>query len=127
MIFPDLLNKKLSCFAILLSFIFISSCEQDVDLRNWKDTPAIYGLLNIKDSVQYIRINRAFSSDDPYSVVSIPDSVTYGFDELEVTLRKIESGSPSENIITLEPTNKIPKDDGLFTTKNFNLYKTVII
>ena len=65
---------------LALSFVF-SSCETDFDtIAEWKDITVVYGLLDQKNSVQYIKINKAFLGDGNALVYAQePDSSNYGF------------------------------------------------
>ena len=71
------LKRILSLFFLFL--FFLSSCEKDLDVASWKEVSVIYGVINIKDSVQYLRINSMYTApyDAPYGYTSINDSVNY--------------------------------------------------
>ncbi len=118
---------RCSLFLPLIGFILLlSSCEKDIKLTEWKDTPVVYALLNLKDSVQYIRINRAFVANDPYQVVQNPDSISYGIDELKVTIQKLDGDSTVGDVIEFTPTFRFHKEEGIFTSKDYFVYRSVI-
>ncbi|MBK8876748.1 MAG: hypothetical protein IPN13_23830 [Bacteroidetes bacterium] len=56
------MNMKLTaiCGLIAGSMLF-SACDNDIDLlAPYKEIGVVYGLINPKDTVQYVRIQRAF-------------------------------------------------------------------
>ncbi len=47
---------------IIIGFFLITSCSNEFDLNEkWKDIPVTYGMLNPKDTAQYIRLERVFN------------------------------------------------------------------
>jgi len=74
---------------ILLALItcFLASCETDLDINaDWEEITIVYGILNPNDSIQYIKINKAFlGQGDPYEFAKVSDSL-YHKDSLDVTL-----------------------------------------
>ena len=91
----------------------ISSCENDFEINaDWKETIVIYGLLDPLDSVQVIKINKAFlnTSGSAYEVAQNPDSLY--LDSTYATLTEVSSG----RIIVLQKSI-VEKDSGLFGTK----------
>lgn len=70
--------KKAGLIFIILALILTVSCEKDLELAKWEEISVIYSLINIKDSAQYLRINRVYSTDnDPLNYTQINDSVNY--------------------------------------------------
>lgn len=115
------MNKKI--FSILLITIgFIYSCSTDFDVdADWKDITIVYGLLNPADSVQYIKVNKAFlGKADAYQMAQCSDSLNYS--NVNVILEKIKKGKVVTTI-TLEKTI-LPKVDGIFSTNDNIVYKT---
>ena len=52
---------------VLLGFalILFSGCDNEVDINaDWKETIVVYGLLNPNDSIQYIKVNKAFLNEN---------------------------------------------------------------
>ena len=117
---------KYSILFISVLILLLSSCEKDLELSDWKDTSVVYALLNLKDSVQYIRINRAYVADDPYQVVGNSDSISYGIDELKITIQKLEGDTTVGDPIEFTPSFRFNKEEGLFTTKNYFIYKSIV-
>jgi hypothetical protein len=134
--------KLLTFFCI--SFILFISCNEDFDINGeWQDITVVYGLINQKDSIQYIKINKAFLGDgNAYEMAKEADSVQYS-QELEVKLIEYKlidnsynpmlasSWNATGKVIELERTNEIKKSDttlsgkpGTFGTQLNYLYKT---
>lgn len=73
----------LSCLSIILQ-----SCETDINISDqWENIPVIYSILDPKDTIHYIRVNRVFSGNaSGYEMASHADSLIYNAD-LNVTVR----------------------------------------
>lgn len=116
------MNKllKVICAIVLLQ----SSCSTDVDLiAPYKETPVVYGLLDASDSIQYIRINRAFLGEgDAYIMAQNPDSFNYS-DILTVSLQRIKNGSLLQTLNLVRKENVVI-DPGIFATQSNVLYYT---
>jgi hypothetical protein len=86
------MSKYLIAFFIVL--ILFNSCSTDVDLnQEWQDIPVIYSILDINNSTQYIRINRAFLGDgDASQLAQIPDSINYNY-LLDVRVREYDQNN----------------------------------
>ena len=116
---------KYGLIVSFLSIVFvISACSTDVDvIGNWKETTVVYGLLNQNDSLQYVKVNKAFLGDENALVMAQEyDSLNYGT-ELEIVLERIKNGSVIESFI-LQRDTTVVKDNGVFFYPNQVLYKT---
>lgn len=50
---------------ILLCLLGSLSCSEDFQLTEpWKDIPVVYGFVNVRDSVQYVRVERLFVDEN---------------------------------------------------------------
>ena len=71
--------RILSCLIICISLF--SACENEVDLTaDFRNIPIVYGLLNHGDSINYIRIQKAYLPADGESALDValnPDSLFY--------------------------------------------------
>ncbi len=101
---------------ILLSATAFSSCKKDFELNApYRETMVVYGLLNLRDSVQYVRISKAFLGEGNALVTAqIPDSINYD-DVLDVSIEELNNGIVI-NTLQLERTDTIPKDAGVFAS-----------
>ena len=83
-----------TCIALLfLVGLTTTSCENDFEINaDWKETIIIYGLLDPLDSVQEIKINKAFlnSVGSAYEVAQNPDSLY--LDSTFATITEVGSG-----------------------------------
>lgn len=104
-------------FPLLLLF---TKCSTDFDINaDWKDIAVVYGIIDHSDSVQYIKINKAFlGNKDAYIMAQESDSLFYP--DTEVFLEPLNDTSHLYdnygNIerIKLEETLDIQKDSGIF-------------
>ena len=122
--FKDSFNKISKCLnslGIILVFLVFSACENTVNINaEWKETIVVYGLLDPNDSVQYIKVNKAFLNQNTsaYTVAQISDSLY--LDSTEVSLRRVNTGQ----LINLIRTNKIKKQPGIFASDVNYLWQT---
>ncbi|MCF8228866.1 MAG: hypothetical protein K9G58_08555 [Bacteroidales bacterium] len=117
--------KKVVAPFILLSLLMISACETEVDLiGEFKQTPIIYGLLNQKDSIHYVRVNKAFiTSENAFDAAKIEGINEYYPDSVQVYLLEMdENGSLLDKVI-MDTTTYYTKP-GDFNTKK--LYYTCL-
>jgi len=115
---------------LLISIIpcFLTSCETDFDvIADYKEVAIVYGLLNQADSVQYLRINKAFLGDgNSLTYAKIADSSSFGGD-IKVVLTEVTPGGIKTEFIfdTITLSNKQPGDfyapDQLFYYSNMKL------
>ena len=106
-------KKCLNSLGIILVLLVFSSCENTVDINaEWKETIVVYGLLDPNDSVQYIKVNKAFLNQNTstYTVAQISDSLY--LDSTEVSLRQVNTG----RVINLIRTNTVKKQPGIFAS-----------
>ncbi len=117
------MNKLLKVFCAIV--LLQSSCKTDIDLlAPYKETMVIYGLLDPSDSVQVLRINRAFLGEgDAYTFAQVPDSFNYR-DILDVKLERYNKDSVKTGTITLERFEGPPLSSGIFATQPNILYRT---
>jgi hypothetical protein len=118
------MKKLLFLLFILPVIIFTSSCETDFDLTtDYKEIAVVYGLLNQNDSVQYLRINKAFLGDGNALIYSgIPDSSSFG-NSIEVSMiESLESGA--QRTIFFDTVTIHDKDSGYFYYPDQLMYKT---
>lgn len=114
-------TKCLNSLGVILVLLAVSSCENTVDINaDWKETIVVYGLLDPNDSVQYIKVNKAFLNQNTsaYTVAQISDSLY--LDSTEVSLRQLKTG----RVINLVRTNTIKKQPGIFASDVNYLWQT---
>jgi hypothetical protein len=117
--------KNMPLIFSLAICIFLLSCQKDFSVVTDKgESYAIYSLLNLKDSANYVRINRIYiSDDDPEQYIDDPDSVNIRAEDFQVTLQPYQS-EDAEEIIVLNPSNDYIKDQGPFAIAHYQTFKT---
>ena len=89
----------------------------------YKEITVVYGLLNTADTVQWIRINKAFlGMGNALVMAQQPDSINYP-DILDVKLQEYE-GSTLRKTFSLLRDSSIQKEPGVFATVPNILYRT---
>ncbi|MFC2117657.1 hypothetical protein ACFLSY_03335 [Bacteroidota bacterium] len=117
-------SKKLIIWLLVLLFLpFTQSCEDEVDAFVEGDPVAIvYCLLNPFDSVQYVRINRTYLSEEgTEGFPSTSDSI-YFMEDIQVSIERWEDNEVKETIIFEKYEGK-PKDSGNFPNDKSILYR----
>ena len=110
---------------ILIAIIsFLYSCETDFNTTaDWEDITVVYGLIDTRDSIQYIKINRAFLTEqNVMTYAALRDSNEY-LHQLEVT---IDEYNPSGNKVkthVLDSTTTYDKEPGEFYYPDQTLYR----
>ena len=109
--------KTYAATILITSLFILISCDKTVDLfEDYKDITIVYGLINPKDSISYIRIEKAFlSTENIYQIAKIPDSNLYSY-KLDV---KILSGN---QIIEFDTITIYNKNEGIFYAPNMQVY-----
>ncbi len=125
--------KKLLIPFISILIIGMAACSTDFDVTaDWEEITIIYGLLNGIDDSQYIRIQKAFLSENTSAleIAEIGDSLYHetGGEALSAVLEEIRiSNNSISRTITLEKVNAsdegINKEEGVFATNPNFLYK----
>lgn len=117
--------KLLYLFMAICTSVFLFSCEKDFTATTEKEESyAVYCLLNLKDSANYVRINRVFlTPGDPGQYFQVADSVNIRAEDFEVTLLPYLNGNPG-NAIVLDPSDDRVKDEGLFSSMGYQTFKT---
>ena len=110
---------------VLLLAAYFVACEKDLDTAEWKEISVIYGVINQKDSVQYVRINRVYTSphDDPLNYTQVNDSVNYPQEIFEVFLEEYQDGELVGEPIEYYPVDR-QKEPGLFSNESNCVFKT---
>lgn len=121
--------KKLLIFFISVSILF-NSCSTDVDINaDWKDVTIVYGILNLNDSINYIKINKAFLGDaNAYEMAKQSDSLFYNSIN-KVSLQQGKTNANGDWVpygpeILLQKTDSFPKDTGIFASNRNDIFYT---
>lgn len=121
-------------FTFLLSGLiciiaFLNSCTNDFDLVDqWQDIPIAYGLLNVNDTAQYIKIEKAFLDTETSALVLAqePDSLYY--QNLSVELQELGNNGVVDFSFPLMLVDAnlegYIKPEGIFASSPNYVYKT---
>ena len=116
--------KLISLIYIVFIVAIFNSCKNDLDaLAPYKESIAVYGLIDPADSVNYIRVNRVFlGSGSAVDVAQIQDSVYFKPGEATVTVEKYWNGTLKQKYVFSETYEK-PLQPGVFNTNQL-IYKS---
>lgn len=112
--FDRIMKNKTTCLLLAVVLILTQSCKNDIETNaDWKEIFVVYGLLNATDSVHYVRVNRAFLSENQSAleVAKVVDTSYYS--QLEVKVEEFD-GNTLKNTYLLATNNKLAKDTGVF-------------
>jgi hypothetical protein len=115
-------------YFLLLMGIFIS-CEKDFSVisDNSEPFPVVYGLLDIADSVHYIKIYKSYLTDgNAYDLTKDIHKYSY-IDSIDVYLIEYNLQGDILRKIPFDTTTSIPKDSGLFGYPVQILYKVYAV
>lgn len=107
-------------FAFSFLFFVFTGCSNELDIiAPQEEVMIVYGLLNVSDSVHYIKINKGFASEDQAPILLAQDPDQLFFDSLLVTLI-----DKSNNVsVTLNPVS-MDKNAGVFNNTVNYVYAT---
>ncbi|MBL0048392.1 MAG: DUF4249 family protein [Bacteroidetes bacterium] len=116
--------KKLFVLFVFITTLFFG-CKTDFEINApWKETTVIYGLLDINQSVQMIKINKAFLGEgDANQFAQNPDSINYNPADLSVKMYQLKNGI-AEKTLVLHDSLLPSKKPGDFTTQKNIVYVT---
>ncbi len=116
--FETAMKKALLCFSLILALL--PSCKNELEIIGpQEEVMVVYAILNKFDSIQYIKINKGFASQDESPIELAKDVDNLFFDSLQVTLINLTSGF-SVNCEKL----MIQKNEGLFSNAVNYVYTT---
>lgn len=118
---------KFKYLAILSLFAssFLSSCSTDVDvIADYKEIAVVYGLLDVSQPIQYVKINKAFlGKGDAFAMAKEPDSTNFNPADMSVILEKYNGSNFVSSTILYDTVISAP-EDGNFSKKNNIIYAT---
>lgn len=115
--------KKILFLFWASSIFYLTSCDNELDmLDEYKETAVVYGILNQKDSIHYIKINKAFlGAGNAFDMAQQPDSFNYS-NILDVKVEKWKNGKIITSYI-LSRDSSILKPSATFNGNPNILYK----
>lgn len=128
------MKKLVLSLSLLACMAVFNACSTDVELyADYKDIPVIYGLLDASQDTNFVRINRAFSSNNDHpinanEVALIADSCNYpGKLRAYIVEYKTVYGNnydPTGRIIELDTMTIHDKEMGTFYAPDQKVYFT---
>ena len=126
---------KMQKAALLLMFVWIGmiSCSTKVELyTDFKDVTIVYGVMDVAQDTNFIKITRAFSgsndgSFDAYQFTQIADSLNYPgkLDARLIELKNVHGNyAPTGREIILDTITIHNKQEGLFYAPDQKMYYT---
>ncbi len=111
--------QKILRLLIIALGLTLFACDNEVDLSaDFEDTTVVYSLLNVYDSVQYVKVNKAFLKDGENAIDLAKDADNLFYEGLDVRLIRPDR----KDTFVLQP-REVPKDPGVFSTeKNIVFY-----
>lgn len=104
-----------------------AACETEVDVNApYEDIPVVYGLLDITDSVHYIKVNKTYLGEgDANLMAGVRDSSEYA--DMNVIVKKINQYDASKFDVeyALEEVEVTTKEEGLFYYPNQTVYRFI--
>lgn len=94
-------------------------------MEPWEENYAVFSTLNLKDTAQYVRINRLFhTAGNPNNYTQDPDSIHVHPEDFEVYLEHRKDGELNGSPIILYPSKDFNKEDGSFSQEGYSVFKT---
>jgi len=111
-------------FVSLAFILLITACKNDLELNaEWKDITVVYGLLDQRDTIQYLKINKAYLGEgNALLMAQIPDSSTY-YNNLDVKIEEWNNQT-LKRTISFDTTTIYNKESGTFYFPNQVIYKS---
>lgn len=112
-------------FVALAAMIALSSCTPEFSqIAEYKDITIVFGLLDISQDTQYVKIQKAYLTDgNAYDEARNPENIYYDEDKIDVSMRELVNGKERRSF-PLYVTRSIPKDEGVFATEQVLYYTT---
>jgi hypothetical protein len=119
-------------FFIVIVFTLFGGCSNSLSLlAPYKESVAVYGLLNQDDPIQYIRIERIFlGAENAYTMAQSQDSVYFKSGDLKVTLQRWKNGmqvsvdNPATSNMEIVLTDTLLQAAAGVFNQNERVYKT---
>ncbi|MCR5660039.1 MAG: DUF4249 family protein [Bacteroidales bacterium] len=128
------MKKLFLSLSLLACITFFNACSTNVELyADYKDIPIVYGLIDATKDINYVRINRAFSSSNDHhinahEVALIADSCNYP-GKLDARIIEYRTGFgnqyvPTGRVFVLDTMTIHDKDTGVFYAPHQKVYYT---
>lgn len=108
------------------SFLAFFSCSTDIEVNApYKDIPVVYGLLDPADSINYIKINKAFTGNaNAIDLAANATNFNYPADALDVIIEEYNNNTKLiQSYLLTRTVNEVLKDPGIFDNSENVLYR----
>jgi hypothetical protein len=114
--------KRLTLLLVTISVL--AGCSTDVDINApYKNITVVYGLLNMRDSVHYVKINKAFLGEgDAYDFAQIADSNEWASGDISGAWVFEVSDGQRVDTFPLRDTLLTNRDPGVFYSPDQTMY-----
>lgn len=111
---------------LFLSLLFFFSCNNELDINGeLRETTIVYGLLNHADTIQYLKIYKAFLTEENTLIAAGNPENIYYYDSIEVYIETVQTeGSTFYQRIDFDTTTSISKSPGFFSNPYQVLYQS---
>lgn len=110
-------------FAMVVSVLMMGCTPEFSQMAEYKDITIVFGLLDMSQDTQYVKIQKAFITDgNAYDEAKKPENLYY-YDKIDVSMKEIINNKERRSI-PLYMTTNIPKDPGTFANPEQVLYYT---
>ena len=115
--------KKIISLLLLISLFL--GCKKDFKtIANWEEKMVVYGLIDIRENQQLIKINKAFLGDgNILKYAATPDSNQYQY-PLDVKLLEIDENENIVQTILFDTIHIKNKEEGVFYNTDQIIYKS---
>ncbi len=111
----------IAIFLMFISSMFFSACENEVNINaDYKETIVIYALLDPEDSIQYIKVNKAYLNVGIGALEAAKISDSLYLDSTRVQLKRLSTGQ----LIICNAEEGPKKDSGIFANDKNILWVT---
>ncbi len=111
-------------FLLVISIIMFFGCNNEIDLNEeFKEIPVVYGILNAKDTAQYIRIERVFNAAGESALDLARNADSLYYKNITVILKDSLAGKEFVLDRVDGNTDKRVRENGIFATAPNYLYK----
>jgi hypothetical protein len=115
---------KIILISLVIATVF-TSCDDEFSLNApYKDITIVYGLLNLNDSIHYVKVYKGFQTEGNSYVAAGDWTNLYYFDKITVTLEEFKNNQSTGRIIELDTTTSVPRESGYFANPKQLLYFT---
>lgn len=116
--------KKLLIYSAFLAMAFLSACSNDLVLNDApKDIPIVYGFLSRSDTAQYIRIEKAFISNDKGAPELAKDPNQLYFNDISAEILDVDAKKSYKLTRVDADKEGFKRANGTFATSPNYLYK----